>query len=37
MEKYLDGRFHVLAQFSFIISESELDYYHQKMNGQISE
>ena len=24
--------FHVLAQFLFTISETELDYYHQKMN-----
>ena len=25
------GLFHVLAQFLFLISETELDYYHKKV------
>ena len=28
--------FHVLAQFHFITSEVELDYYHQKVNVQVA-
>ena len=29
--------FHVLAQFPFMISEAELDYYHQKVNVRVAE
>ena len=33
--KHLDT-FHFLAQFSFTTSETELDYYHQKVNVQVT-
>ena len=29
--------FHVLAQFPFMISEAELDYYHQRVNVRVAE
>ena len=28
--------FHVLAQFLFITSEAELDYYHQKISVRVA-
>ena len=28
--------FHVLAQFLFTTSATELDYYHQRMNAQVT-
>ena len=28
--------FHVFAQFLFITSETELDYYHQKVNVRVA-
>ena len=29
--------FHFLAQFPFTTSETELDYYHQKVNARVAE
>ena len=34
--KNICGRFHILAQFSFIVSDTELDYYHQKINLKVT-
>ena len=40
MNKYMhnlgQGR-HIFAQFPFITSETELDYYHQKVNTRVTE
>ena len=37
LDKAFADFFHVLAQFPFMISEAELDYYHQKVNVRVAE